>query len=40
MYPRLPEFRKVRAEIDPAGVLASDLSRRLGLLRPPPVRSG
>jgi len=31
MYPRLPEFRKLRAEIDPAGVLASDLSRRLGL---------
>jgi decaprenylphospho-beta-D-ribofuranose 2-oxidase len=31
MYPRLPEFRKVRAEIDPAGVFASDLSRRLGL---------
>ena len=25
MYPRLPEFRKLRAEIDPAGVLASDL---------------
>jgi len=35
MYPRLPEFRKVRAEIDPAGVLGSDLSRRLGLLRQP-----
>lgn len=31
MYPRLPEFRKLRAEVDPAGVLASDLSRRLGL---------
>ena len=31
MYPRLPEFRKVRAEIDPSGTLASDLSRRLGL---------
>jgi decaprenylphospho-beta-D-ribofuranose 2-oxidase len=31
MYPRLAEFRAVRAEIDPAGVLASDLSRRLGL---------
>jgi decaprenylphospho-beta-D-ribofuranose 2-oxidase len=31
MYPRLPEFRKLRAELDPAGVLASDLSRRLGL---------
>jgi decaprenylphospho-beta-D-ribofuranose 2-oxidase len=31
MYPRLEEFRKLRAELDPAGVLASDLSRRLGL---------
>ena len=31
MYPRLPEFRKLRADLDPAGVLASDLSRRLGL---------
>jgi decaprenylphospho-beta-D-ribofuranose 2-oxidase len=31
MYPRLPEFRKVRAEIDPSATLASDLSRRLGL---------
>jgi decaprenylphospho-beta-D-ribofuranose 2-oxidase len=31
MYPRLAEFRKRRAEFDPAGILASDLSRRLGL---------
>jgi len=31
MYPRLAEFRKLRAELDPAGMLASDLSRRLGL---------
>jgi decaprenylphospho-beta-D-ribofuranose 2-oxidase len=31
MYPRAEEFRKVRAAIDPAGVLASDLSRRLNL---------
>jgi decaprenylphospho-beta-D-ribofuranose 2-oxidase len=31
MYPRLPEFRKLRAELDPKGVLASDLSRRLNL---------
>jgi decaprenylphospho-beta-D-ribofuranose 2-oxidase len=31
MYPRLEEFRKLRAELDPSGVLASDLSRRLGL---------
>jgi len=32
MYPRLPEFRKLRAAIDPSGALGSDLSRRLGLL--------
>jgi decaprenylphospho-beta-D-ribofuranose 2-oxidase len=31
MYPRLAEFRKLRAEIDPGAVLCSDLSRRLGL---------
>jgi decaprenylphospho-beta-D-ribofuranose 2-oxidase len=31
MYPRLPEFRAMRAEIDPAGQMVSDLSRRLGL---------
>ncbi|TVZ04395.1 FAD-binding oxidoreductase [Trebonia kvetii] len=31
MYPRLPEFRKLRAELDPKGTLASDLSRRLNL---------
>jgi len=31
MYPRLAEFRERRAEFDPAGILASDLSRRLGL---------
>jgi decaprenylphospho-beta-D-ribofuranose 2-oxidase len=31
MYPRLEEFRKLRGEFDPAGILASDLSRRLGL---------
>src|SRR5208283_4353205 len=31
MYPRLADFRKLRAEFDPAGILASDLSRRLGL---------
>ena len=33
MYPRLSEFRKLRSVLDPAGVLASDLSRRLNLLR-------
>ncbi len=31
MYPRLPEFRRVRKQVDPAGLLTSDLARRLGL---------
>ncbi|WP_171114279.1 MULTISPECIES: FAD-binding oxidoreductase [Streptomyces] len=31
MYPRLADFRALRAELDPRGVFASDLSRRLGL---------
>jgi decaprenylphospho-beta-D-ribofuranose 2-oxidase len=31
MYPRLAEFREFRAAVDPGGILASDLSRRLGL---------
>ena len=31
MYPRLEEFRAVRAEVDPRGVFRSDQSRRLGL---------
>jgi len=31
MYPRLAEFQKIRAELDPDGLLASDLSRGLGL---------
>lgn len=31
MYPRLDEWRAVRARVDPAGVLQSDLGRRLGL---------
>ncbi|MGW5635186.1 FAD-binding protein [Streptomyces sp. NPDC003832] len=31
MYPRLDNFRALRAETDPRGVFASDLSRRLGL---------
>jgi decaprenylphospho-beta-D-ribofuranose 2-oxidase len=31
MYPRLDEWRKVRAAVDPDGIFASDLSRRLAL---------
>lgn len=31
MYPRLGEFRDVRAKLDPDGILVSDLARRLGL---------
>jgi decaprenylphospho-beta-D-ribofuranose 2-oxidase len=31
MYPRLEDFRQVRAAVDPAGVFSSDLSRRLAL---------
>jgi decaprenylphospho-beta-D-ribofuranose 2-oxidase len=31
MYPRLEEFRALRAELDPRGVFVSDLARRLGL---------
>ncbi|WP_030422262.1 MULTISPECIES: FAD-binding oxidoreductase [unclassified Streptomyces] len=31
MYPRLDEFRALRAELDPRGVFVSDLSRRLAL---------
>ncbi len=31
MYPRLEEFRKLRAGIDPQGRMTSDLSRRLAL---------
>jgi decaprenylphospho-beta-D-ribofuranose 2-oxidase len=31
MYPRLEDFRKVRAEVDPHGVFVSDQSRRLSL---------
>lgn len=31
MYPRLDEWREVRAGLDPAGVLTSDLDRRLDL---------
>lgn len=31
MYPRVEDFRAVRAEADPEGVFTSDLARRLGL---------
>jgi decaprenylphospho-beta-D-ribofuranose 2-oxidase len=31
MYPRIDEWRKIRAAADPAGIFASDLSRRLEL---------
>jgi decaprenylphospho-beta-D-ribofuranose 2-oxidase len=31
MYPKLPEFRRVLANIDPEGRMSSDLARRLGL---------
>ncbi|MFD7435045.1 FAD-binding protein [Streptomyces sp. NPDC059861] len=31
MYPKLADFRALRAELDPRGVFTSDLSRRLGL---------
>ncbi|MFJ3665449.1 FAD-binding protein [Streptomyces sp. NPDC090106] len=31
MYPRLGEFRNLRAELDPRGTFVSDLSRRLAL---------
>ncbi|MFI6015420.1 FAD-binding protein [Streptomyces sp. NPDC051243] len=31
MYPRLADFRALRAEIDPRGVFVSDLARRLSL---------
>ena len=31
MYPRLHEWLRIKSEIDPSNVFASDLSRRLGL---------
>ncbi len=31
MYPRLEEFRRLRSQLDPDGLFASDLSRRLAL---------
>lgn len=35
MYPRLDEFRALRAELDPRGVFVSDLARRLNLQESP-----
>jgi decaprenylphospho-beta-D-ribofuranose 2-oxidase len=35
MYPRLSEWRAVRAKADPHGVLRSDLARRLRLIEEP-----
>ncbi len=34
MYPALKRWRAIQAQLDPGGVLRSDLSRRLGLLPP------
>ncbi|MEV8528101.1 FAD-binding oxidoreductase [Streptomyces sp. NPDC052000] len=31
IYPKLPQFRSLRAELDPTGVFVSDLARRLAL---------
>jgi decaprenylphospho-beta-D-ribofuranose 2-oxidase len=31
MYPELDDWRRMRSELDPRGVFASDLGRRLGL---------
>lgn len=33
MYPALPRWREIRARLDPAGAMRSDLARRLGLLK-------
>lgn len=32
MYPRLPEFRRIQAQVDPDHILTSDLARRLELI--------
>lgn len=32
MYPRLDEFKAIRRRLDPAGVLSSNMARRLGLV--------
>jgi decaprenylphospho-beta-D-ribofuranose 2-oxidase len=38
MYPRLAQWRTVRARVDPDGVLTSDLARRLGVIEDPVTR--
>ena len=40
MYPSLDRFRTVRDRVDPDGVLASDLARRLGLVGASPATAG
>lgn len=39
MYPRLPQFREIRAKLDPDRVITSDMARRLGLDDPNPEAS-
>jgi decaprenylphospho-beta-D-ribofuranose 2-oxidase len=39
MYPELDRFLEIRHQLDPQGVLQSDLGRRLGLCGPAPARS-
>jgi len=33
MYPRLAEWREIRARLDPEGRMRSDLAQRVGLTR-------
>jgi decaprenylphospho-beta-D-ribofuranose 2-oxidase len=40
MYPELERWRELRARLDPAGVLRSDLARRVGLLGEPGAGAG
>ncbi len=32
MYPRLPEFKRIKLELDPKGRFSSSQARRLGLV--------
>ena len=36
MYPRLDEFRQIKARLDPRGRLSSSLARRVGIVPGPP----